>query len=166
VQAISIAGAKMSQGDKPKELKGWLATLQTWGTDTALESRVRFKIQDLLDQVKMDWHARREQNTVRKTEDIRKQAHAELGMIQTAVPDFLPGLNISTVVAAPVKEVCLLLCVCRGNNLSLVSGPCLAGNSGSFAKCWIVGDHEYAGMHDLRDEPQARYSNIHDVFDI
>jgi hypothetical protein len=33
-----------------------------------------------------------------------------------------------------------------------------------------VGDHEYACMHDLmmhlRDEPEARYSNVHDVFDI
>jgi hypothetical protein len=33
-----------------------------------------------------------------------------------------------------------------------------------------VGDHEYARMHDLmmhlRNEPQARYSNVHDAFDI
>jgi hypothetical protein len=112
-QAISIAGAKMSQADKlSKQLKGWLATLNTWCTDTTLESRIRFKIQDLLDQVKMDWQSRRGQNTVKKTEDIRKQAHAELGMIQTAVPDFLPGLNISAAVTAPVREVLLyLLCV-------------------------------------------------------
>jgi hypothetical protein len=31
----------------------------------------------------------------------------------------------------------------------------------------VVGDHEDACMHDLmmhlRDEPQARYSNVHDV---
>jgi hypothetical protein len=33
----------------------------------------------------------------------------------------------------------------------------------------FVGDHEYACMHDLmmhlRDETQATYSNVHDVFD-
>jgi hypothetical protein len=33
-----------------------------------------------------------------------------------------------------------------------------------------AGDHEYACMHDLmmhlRDAPQARFSNVHDVFDI
>jgi hypothetical protein len=36
---------------------------------------------------------------------------------------------------------------------------------------WLgVGDHEYACMHDLMthlsDEPQARLSNVHDVFGI
>ena len=106
VQAISIAGAKMSVAEKlSKQLKGWLGTLGAWSKDSALEARVRFKIQDLLDQVKMSWQARREQNTVKKTEEIRKAAHAELGMIQTAVPDFLPGLNIAAAVAAPAKEV-------------------------------------------------------------
>jgi hypothetical protein len=107
LQAITIAGAKMSQAEKiAPQLKRWLATLDKWSNDNALEARIRFKIKDLSDQVKMDWQSRRTQNTVKKTEDIRKQAHAELGMLQTAVPDFLPGLNIGATVALSAKEVC------------------------------------------------------------
>jgi hypothetical protein len=57
--------------------------------------------------------ARRATNTVKKTEDIRKQAHAELGMVSTAVPDFLPGLNIGAAAAAVSKEARgLLLASC------------------------------------------------------
>lgn len=107
VQALTIAGAKMSQADKiAPQLKRWLGTLDKWSSDQALEARVRFKIKDLSDQVKMDWQARRSaQNTVKKTEDIRKEAHAELGMVQTAVPDYLPGLNIGSTAVASTREV-------------------------------------------------------------
>lgn len=75
-----------------KHLKDWLKTLERWSSDPALEARVRFKIRDLLDQVRAGWVARHETNTVKKTADIRKQAHAELGMVQAMLPAFLQDL--------------------------------------------------------------------------
>ena len=62
-------------------------------------------LQDLLDLVKAEWQARRATNTVQKTEDVRKQAHAELGMVNTAVPDFLPGLAIGSAATQAAKSV-------------------------------------------------------------
>lgn len=83
LQAISTSGAKMSDSEKiGKHLKEWLKTLGKWSDDPALEARIRFKIKDLLDQVRAGWETRHEKNTVKKTSDIRAQAHAELGMIQ------------------------------------------------------------------------------------
>ena len=70
----------MAQSEKiSPQLKRWLGTLDTWSNDRALEARIRFKIKDLQDQVKMDWQARRATNTVKKTEDIRKQGARRAG---------------------------------------------------------------------------------------
>ena len=52
-------------------------------------------------------------NTVKKTEEIRKQAETELGIVSStpALPDFLPGLNIGPAFpgVAAVKRVCPLI---------------------------------------------------------
>ena len=54
-------------------------------------------------------------NTVKKTEEIRKQAETELGIVSTtpALPDFLPGLNIGPAfpgIAPSTKRVRPLHC--------------------------------------------------------
>lgn len=48
------------------------------------------------DQIAAGWYSRMDANTVKKTEEIRKQAETELGIVSStpALPDFLPGLNI------------------------------------------------------------------------
>jgi cysteinyl-tRNA synthetase len=48
VQALSIAGEKMSKSDKVSaSLQQVLKQLGKWGNDSALEARIRFKIKDL-----------------------------------------------------------------------------------------------------------------------
>jgi hypothetical protein len=109
MQSIAISGEKMSKTEKTsKPLKQWLATLGAWSEDVTLEARIRFKIKDLQDQVAAGWHSRHETNTVKKTEEIRKQAETELGIVSTtpAIPDFLPGLNIGPAVPQAAKRVC------------------------------------------------------------
>jgi hypothetical protein len=63
----------------------------------------------LQDQIAAGWYSKMDANTVKKTEEIRKQAETELGIVSStpAVPDFLPGLNIGPAFpVAAAKRVC------------------------------------------------------------
>eukprot|EP00892_Ulva_mutabilis_P008950 jgi/Ulvmu1/6427/UM003_0056.1 len=101
VQALTIAGEKMSKTEKiAKSLDKVVKTLGQWSNDSNLEARIRFKIKDLQDQIAAGWRARHG-NTVKKTEEIRREAQTELGIVQPQLPSFLPTLNLGPVVPKP-----------------------------------------------------------------
>lgn len=56
------------------------------------------------DQIAAGWRARHE-NTVKKTEEIRREAHQELGIVQPQFPAFLPNLNLGAAAAKPDPRV-------------------------------------------------------------
>lgn len=57
------------------------------------------------DQIAAGWRSRHG-NTVKKTEEIRREAHTELGIVQPQFPDFLPTLNLGSAVPKPDTRVC------------------------------------------------------------
>jgi hypothetical protein len=77
---------------------------------------------------------------------------------------------------AAAKDCFLLRLSCLLRHVLLSAGVCkrencCASSMRAFSISEVcVGDHEYACMHDLmmhlRNEPRARYSNVHDAFDI
>ncbi|EIE25379.1 hypothetical protein COCSUDRAFT_46693 [Coccomyxa subellipsoidea C-169] len=89
-EMLTVVGKKLEEVTKDKKrLDGYFAILEKWAKNKALSARVKFMIRDIVELRKSKWVPRRQKEEAKKISEIHAAAHAELGMIPSAV---LPGL--------------------------------------------------------------------------